>query len=72
MTGPALEEGGRDDLPRQLEAAQEEKRRQDGEQLEATQVIDAVPGARSRQRLARHREQRPCSPLNDSRTARQA
>ena len=37
MTGPALEEGGRDDLPRQLERPQEEQRRQDGEQLEATE-----------------------------------
>src|SRR5215207_106642 len=36
LTGPALEKGGRDDLPRQLERSQEEQRRQDGEQLEAT------------------------------------
>ena len=37
LAGPALEKGRRDDLPRQFERRQEEQRRQDGEQLEATQ-----------------------------------
>src|SRR5829696_754403 len=36
LTGPALKEGGRDDVPGQLERSQEEQRRQDGKQLEST------------------------------------